>query len=109
MNDTDLPSIEEVHEYLRDQEKFKIPNAKAIARQKMYFQQQKERFKIQRDHTGEIMTKMNMKLAKKGMWSRGNFMKPVVLSPSVNVEKDALKNLRKRMRDEKSIDVNKTN
>jgi hypothetical protein len=49
--------------------------------------------KTKRDHNGDMMTFKDMSLAKKGLYQRSRFMSPVIMSPSINVKKDALVNL----------------
>jgi hypothetical protein len=60
-------------------------------------------FKTKRDHNGDLMTHRDMELARRSLWQRSRFMAPVIMSPSLEVKKDALINLvraaQKAMRD----------
>ena len=41
----------------------------------------------QRDHNGDLMTAKAIELQKKHLWQRSKFMQPVIVSPSLKVEK----------------------
>ena len=64
-----------------------------------------KKFKVLRDHNGEIMTHKAIRLSKSNLYQRGAYMQPVTMSASLKIDKDVIADLYRRKLEARKLEL----